>query len=401
MEGKLNFGKELRLFREWSKFIGFAGSVKVFNSAGISLPVKVAVIFSGIMVFICAAVLSGCNGLTFAEKTTGELKICFSREQETKSVVRDFPDSNVFILSIKSSSGNTVYSGAYGEKPGTIELEAGSYDISIVSRIFVTPEFDAPCYSDSKTIVIQAGKTLVLSLVCRQSNVGLRLLFSQDFIARFSGYIPEVSDIKGTLVYPYTEERFAYLNAGNVQVLLKEVLPEGSSGTPEIIPILNRVMASKDMLTVNLHANPDDDSGDTPALVIDTTANWVFEYVVIGGGGDGLTKESAFNVDQLVSNIGTTGAWVTGYIVGGDLSSSAISFEAPFASATNLAIADSPTIRDRSKCASVSIPSGSIREWLNLSANPQNLGRKIYLKGTITASYFGITGINPLNAAEF
>ncbi|MEN6619361.1 MAG: DUF6359 domain-containing protein [Rikenellaceae bacterium] len=397
MKGFFLFGNKFKLFREWSKLIGLTRAVKLFLSAGTLL--FWVFVLSGV---VFCAILPGCQGLTFDDETKGELKLIFTQESMTKAVVREFPDSNSFILSIKSSSGGTtIYSGKYGERPANLQMAAGSYDINIYSRLFITPEFDAVCYSDSKTVVIQSGKVYLLSLICRQSNVGLRLSFTPEFMSRFVSYKPEILDTKGSILYPYVETRFAYLNPGNVSVRLKEVLPEGSSGTPEVIPILDRVVTARDMLTINLHANPDDASASKSGIVIDTTSNWVFEYIVIGGGGDGMTKESAFKVDQLVQNVGAKDVWITGYIVGGDLTASGINFEAPFGSATNIAIADSPTVRDRAKCASVALPSGTLRDLLNLSSTPSNHGKRVYLKGTVVAAYFGLTGVNPLTGAQF
>lgn len=394
------FGSKLRLFREWSKLIGFSKAVKLFFSAGNFLSFGSVLVILLETIFF-ATVLPGCQGLTFADETKGELKLVFAGENTTKAVVREFPDSNSFSLSIKSSTGTIIYNGRYGERPPDLELEAGSYDVNIYSRLFTTPEFDADCYSDSKTVVIQPGKVYLLSLVCKQSNAGLRLSFTPEFKSRFANYKPEIIDTKGMIEYPYGETRFAYLNPGNISVRLKEVLPVASTDTAEVISVLNRVVTVRDMLTINLQANPEDSVVSKSGIVIDTTANWTFEYIVVGGGGDGLTKESAFTVGQLAQNIGAKGVWVTGYIVGGDLSSSRINFVAPFASVSNIAIATSPTIRDRTKCASVAIPTGTLRDLLNLNTNPANLGRKVYLKGTIVAAYFGLTGFNSLTEAQF
>jgi len=393
------FGSKLRLFREWSKLIGFSKAVKLFFSAGNFLSFGSVLVILLETIFF-ATVLPGCQGLTFADETKGELKLVFAGESSTKAVIREFPDSNSFILSIKSSTGTVIYNGKYGVRPANLALVAGSYDVNIYSRLFTTPEFDADCYSDSKTVVIQTGKVYLLSLACKQSNAGLRLSFTPEFKSRFANYKPEIVDTKGMIEYPYGETRFAYLNPGNISVRLKEVLPVASTDTAEVISILNRVVTARDMLTINLHANPEDSVASKSGIVIDTTANWTFEYIVVGTGG-GLTKESAFTVDQLAQNVGVKGVWVTGYIVGGDLTSSEINFEVPFGSVTNIAIATSPTIRDRTKCASVAIPIGTIRDILNLNTNPANLGRKVYLKGTIVATYFGLTGVNPLTEAQF
>ena len=45
------------------------------------------------------------------------------------------------------------------------------------------------------------------------------------------------------------------------------------------------------------------------------------------------------------------------------------------------------------------LPSGSLRDELNLVDNPQQLRRKIYLRGDIVDAYFGIPGIK--NISEY
>jgi hypothetical protein len=345
--------------------------------------------------------LTSCKGLEFEDETTGELKLAFAKSVETKSVVRDFPDSNKFILTIKSSSGSIIYNGLYGNRPAKIELDAGSYEIAVVSRDFTIPEFEAPCYSDCKTVVVKAGETCVVLLTAVQSNAGLRLTFTQDFVGKFSGYTAELSDIKGKIGYPFTESRFAYMNPGIVTVRLLKFPQSGSGGKIDTISVVKREMAARDMLTLNLHATPSDASSAKSGILIDTSSRWLFEQIVIGSGGDGLSKDRAMTVDQLVSNIGAKGIWVTGYIVGGDLTSTAIKFEVPFTKDTNLAIAASPTERERDRCISVCIPNNDIRQILNLCTNPGNLGKKVYIKGTVVGSYMGMVGLNPITEAQF
>ena len=69
-----------------------------------------------------------------------------------------------------------------------------------------------------------------------------------------------------------------------------------------------------------------------------------------------------------------------------------IHIHAPFTSATNMAIADSPDETDPSKILSVQLPSGSIRTALNLIDHPENLGKKIQITGSLEA-YFSVPGL--------
>jgi len=399
MKGKLLLGKKERSLNDEPSLKGFTGTLSSFSSLGARIPLLT--LFMGIIfIALYSFFLSSCRGLTFEEENTGEIKFVFNRNVETKSVVREFPDSNKFILTIKNSSGTIVYNDLYGKRPSKMELNAGSYEISVFSREFTKPEFDAPCFGDNKTVIVKAGEVCVISLSAVQTNLGIRLTFTNDFIKKFPGYTAELADTAGKLTYPFTETRFAYLNPGPVTLNLLELPPYGEDAVQDTIPVISREMSQKDMLTVNLHANPSDTSSATSGIIIDTTARWLFEQIVVGAG-DGKSKATAFNTAQLSSNIGAKGVWVTGYIVGGDLTSTAISFTPPFTKETNLAIASSASERVRTNCISVSIPNNELRALLNLCANPGNLGKRVYIQGTIVASYLGLIGLNPVTDAQF
>lgn len=115
------------------------------------------------------------------------------------------------------------------------------------------------------------------------------------------------------------------------------------------------------------------------------------------GDGDG-TEANPYSVSQIIAK-GTdftqTGVYIKGYIVGAvnDKSWTAASTEwaAPFTLNTNILIADSPTENDWTKCVAVQLPSGSVRDGLNLVANPGNLGKQATLLGNVE-KYFGKPG---------
>jgi len=91
---------------------------------------------------------------------------------------------------------------------------------------------------------------------------------------------------------------------------------------------------------------------------------------------------------------------VSGYIVGGDLTSSSASFEAPFSSRTNILLGSRSSVSYRSSCLSVSLQSGEIRDGLNLVDNPFLLGKKVCLKGDIVEAYYGLPGLKNLTDFE-
>lgn len=90
---------------------------------------------------------------------------------------------------------------------------------------------------------------------------------------------------------------------------------------------------------------------------------------------------------------------MSGYVVGGDLSSASASFEKPFSSRTNIVLGPRSSTTDRTSCLSVQLPSGDLRDALNLVDNPGMLGRKVCLRGDIVEAYYGMPGIK--NITEF
>ena len=76
-------------------------------------------------------------------------------------------DTNNFILTIYSTSGEKIYDGRYGDRPQEIVVTPGSYDVGIYSNRFSPPKFAAPQYGDEQTI-IAATFTEINRLFCRK-----------------------------------------------------------------------------------------------------------------------------------------------------------------------------------------------------------------------------------------
>lgn len=108
----------------------------------------------------------------------------------------------------------------------------------------------------------------------------------------------------------------------------------------------------------------------------------------------------ALTVSQAIASAGESDVWVSGYIVGGDLTSSSASFSGPFSSRTNIVLGPRSSTSSRSSCISVSLPSGEIRDEINLVDNPHLLGRKVFLRGDLVEAYYGIPGMKNLTDYE-
>ena len=128
------------------------------------------------------------------------------------------------------------------------------------------------------------------------------------------------------------------------------------------------------------------------------------------GQGQG-TLESPFTADDVIALNGSkTGvyyveAYIVGQIAGKSLTDNA-EFTAPFSGSTNddgsvnayntnLLIASAAGVTDVAKCVPVQLPSGALRSGLNLVENPDMLGQKILIYGSLE-KYYGAPGIkNP------
>lgn len=97
------------------------------------------------------------------------------------------------------------------------------------------------------------------------------------------------------------------------------------------------------------------------------------------------------------------GQKVKGYIVGyvpGQVYADAVFGVTGEVSKTNLILADAANETDVNKCIPVQLPSGDIRNALNLNENPANYGKEVTLTGNIE-KYFGVPGFKSVSAYEF
>ena len=131
--------------------------------------------------------------------------------------------------------------------------------------------------------------------------------------------------------------------------------------------------------------------GGQVSISVDTTRNRTGEdYVLL----------NALSVSQARAHVEEEGLWVYGYIVGGDLTSNGKSVKIEgIAKTTHLALADSPSVKEKAACLAVELPKGALRDALNLVDHPELIGRKVYLKGDVVGSYYGTTGLK--STAEY
>lgn len=323
-------------------------------------------------------------------KSEGELRISFA--EAAVSVTRagqEIPDTSDFILYVTDSEGKVVYEGAYGDSPESMILEAGSYNVKAVSCEFDKPAFSVPQFGDEQCVVIPKDGIANVKLICRQMNAGMRLKIDSGFLTAYPAAALRLKSEDGSLNYSYSERRIAYFRPGNVALIMTQ------GAVDEVL--MTRRLEAQEILTLTISAsagNGGDTSSSGISMTVDTLRYWLNESYVIGeNNGKGDSEEKSLTVSQAKASVGEEDVWVSGYVVGGDLTSASASFDAPFSSRTNLLLGSRSSTSDKGACIAVQLPSGSVRDMVNLVDNPDLLGKKVSFRGDIIEPYFGITGL--------
>ena len=218
----------------------------------------------------------------------------------------------------------------------------------------------------------------------------MRFSFSENFLKKYNSGFLLLEQEAGNLEYLFTEQRTAYLKAGNVSICHKS-----NTGS---VPLFCRTLGAGEIHNITLEASAAESASEF-TIKVDTTVVYINEKVVIGdefSGDDGSSAQKAVSVSQAKNRIGDT-LWVWGYIVGGDMSSSSVTFVGPFTKDSHIAIAENASEKSRDACFSVELSKTAVKSALNLVSNPSNLGRKVFLKGVVVESYFGLNGLKKVS----
>ncbi|MBR1873207.1 MAG: DUF4493 domain-containing protein [Bacteroidales bacterium] len=334
--------------------------------------------------------LTSCSILP--DEGKGELRLHFANEAyaRTKASNPEIPDTSAFLITVTDAGGNVIYDGTFGASPESLLVDPGSYTVCARSIVFSGPKFSAPQYGDDQCVIVKAGAVTDVRLSCSQMNSGIRLKIAPDFLDSYPDGVLYVSSADGKLMYAYKETRTAFFRPGEVSILLTRGSREER--------VFTRELAAKEILTVRVSApgGNSSTSGGNLSIAVDTTRNWTAGELVLGGQGSGdrgTDKEKAMDISTARSNIGAENVWVYGYIAGAFKSSGNIVFEEPFPSATNLAITSRASSTSKESCLSVELRKGDLRDELNLFDHPSYKGRKVFLRGDIVESYYGIPGV--------
>ena len=348
--------------------------------------------------FLLLLAVTSCQmlGVPAADSEKGELRISFVDESFTKAV-EEIPDTSDFLLTVSGPDGSVIYDGAYGASPESIMVDAGSYTIFVRSCDFSKPAFAVPQFGDRQCVVVPSGGVADVKLTCVQMNAGVRLKIDDSFLRNCPDAVLFLKSSAGKLMYSYSEKRIAYFTPGTVSLMMSE------KSNDKIL--MTRELQARTILEISVSAagSSGGSSKESITVAVDTARVWNAESYVIGGGGSsgkGGSISDALTVSQALASIGEEDVWVSGYIVGGDLTSSSASYDAPFSSRTNILLGPRSSTTSRSSCIAVSLPSGSIRDDLNLVDNPNLLGRKVCLKGDLVDSYYGMPGLKNVTDHE-
>lgn len=337
---------------------------------------------------LLAALTTACEDFGLAG-SQGELRWTLDREVLTKAS-SEIPDTNDFILTITDSKGKTLYEGSYGDSPQALQVDPGSYTVNIVSIPFTSPAFSRPQYGDEKVVVVKSGQSVDVRLECTLLNAGLRLRIAPDFLTSFPDGVLYVKGGNARLMYSYKETRIAYFKPGEVSVTLYN---EGKDQT-----LFIRQLEPREILSVSISAPGNSQGTSSIRVALDTTKTWTSDSFVIGGNGGGGNSGSgetdAYSVADAAAHVGEEGVWIYGYIVGGDLTASGKSVKTQdIGKQTHLALAGRSSVTDKASCVAVELPSGKVREALNLVDHPDLIGQRVYVKGNLVDKYFGTTGL--------
>ncbi len=329
----------------------------------------------------------------------GYLRISFDDGAGTLTKAGEsIPDTSDFLLSITDASGKTVYDGRFGACPESLDVSAGSYIVKALSSEFSKPAFSAPQYGDEVCVIVPSGGTADVKLLCTQVNAGVRLDIDESFLSGCPDGSLFLDSPQGRLMYSYSEERIAYFRPGQIRLILSE------GGKDEVL--LSRDLQARQVLVLGVSLARDASGSKFQGLegisiAVDTSKVWLEDDYVIGGtSGKGSSADNAFTVALAMASGPQDDVWVSGYVVGGDLTSAAASFDGPFKSRTNILLGPKSSTKDRTACIAVQLPSGKVRDALNLVDNPQMLGRKVCLKGDIVEAYYGLVGLKNVEAFE-
>lgn len=295
-------------------------------------------------------------------------------------------DTNSFILTIRNVNGTEIYNGLYGSRPEEIVVAAGTYEISVVSELFDNPEFEKPCYGDDRVIVVSNGQTANVAFLCKLTNACINLSFTERFVKKYGDSGVSLKQGGNAVLYAANETRSLYFEPGNVEFSVGDE------------PLFNRVLKAGEFHNLQLDAS-NNESESNFSITVDTTSNEINETIIVGednGGANGLSPQTAMSIQSAFEHVGDT-LWVWGYIVGTSISTTKFNMTPPFETDAHLALAESAEASERAEICPVELSKKALKDALGLATNPNNLKKRIIVRGVVVETYFGSKGIKSVS----
>lgn len=348
-------------------------------------------ILLGTLLPVCAAGFAAASCFDgIAGKDGASIVIYFEGFTPVGTRASDVTDTDDYILTVTGADGDTAYCGRFGDSPEVMTVSPGTYTISAMSRTFDCPAYDAPLFGDTKVVVVASGESAAVALNCSMLNCGMRLVPDGDFKDAFPSARLLLKGDGGSLQFNYGETRTAYFEPGDITVSME------NGGASE--KLFSRSLEARQMLTIGLSAASTGPAAGI-SVSVDTTREWLRDSFTYGERSS--SPEDALDVSEARNAAGSAGVWVYGYIVGCATSTSKVEFDPPFSKNTNIVLGERSSTSDRAYCLSVELKSGAIRDALNLPGNPSLEGRKVWLKGDLVASYYGLPGLKNVTEYSF
>ena len=326
-----------------------------------------------VLLFLSLFVMFACSQ-TPEEKGTGYLTLNISQLAGLKADV----DITDFILRIRDGQVELMKE-RIADLPPEIALPAGTYTIEAYSMVFDNPKFDEFFYSGKTNVEIVAGETKAASLVCKQGNAGIKVIWASIFSTLYRTFQAQIYCDEGFLNYSSTETRTGYFLPGTVTIT---ILADGQNINGGTV-----ILEASDMVTLNLQPKYAPSGGLSITISIDETVNNRNLELIVDPDNVFNSETKPYNIAQAIARQGENAVWVTGYIVGSKPSSGYDFVNVETWQATNIVLADNIDETGDTKVIFVELGAASTtyRTYLNLVDNPEVLHRKVLLKGNLLA----------------
>ena len=123
---------------------------------------------------------------------------------------------NYSLTLTNTNDGKKYHFERLADAPNPLEMLPGEYKIELVSGSFTLPAFEKPQYSGIRTATVSPDATTDIELECKQTNVGVKLIYSEKFKELFSTYQTTISSSIGSLIYTNDDTRVGYFKPGEL-----------------------------------------------------------------------------------------------------------------------------------------------------------------------------------------